>query len=290
MTSSLQILHDQTDAEKTFLEVAHAGHSVWQSRQWVETTQSYTGLVPRGIHLTVGKGNLRSEIGNASRIELIGPTISLIIAEKALPVRTDIMPGLQSSCGLFLEGDPPRELAEARELLVNIARKSGPILVKQGCTRAIGRLLDPLPNELVGTAGTMVADARALDITGLVLSTFHSESAILQNRRPSVRAVIAAKRAWSAIHEAPGGNHTLSNLACECGISPSSLSAAFRATYSISIGEHLATSRLDLARALLESGHSLTAAAFACGYSRSRFHEAFVTRFGRTPGQIAKCL
>lgn len=288
MTSGLRILHDQTDATNSFTEIAHAAHSVWQSRQRVEVAQSYNGIIPQGIHLTVGTGNLRSVIDGMATIELIGPTITLIVANEPLPVHTVIMPGMQSACGLVLLGAMPIKLVQAHALVTDIACKCGPVLAKQGCTRAVARLLDPLPENLVGTAGAMVADARALDIAGLVLATFQQDNLTVQNRGPSLRAVRAAKQAWSSIHETPGESHTLSNLACACGVSASSLSAGFRATYAISIGEHLAASRLDLARALLESGHSLTCAAFACGYSRSRFHEAFTSRFGSTPGQVAR--
>jgi len=77
---------------------------------------------------------------------------------------------------------------------------------------------------------------------------------------------------------------TLAELASLCGLSVRQLTRGFRASRGRSIGEHIASSRIDLARQMLAGEQSVKAVAYSLGFaSPSSFCFAFRRATGHTP-------
>ncbi|MET0178987.1 MAG: helix-turn-helix transcriptional regulator, partial [Novosphingobium sp.] len=80
---------------------------------------------------------------------------------------------------------------------------------------------------------------------------------------------------------------TLDELARLCSVSSRQLTRGFRGSRGCSIGEYIATSRIDLAKRLLGSADSIKAIAFQLGFtSPSSFSFAFRRATGSTPRQF----
>jgi AraC family transcriptional regulator len=85
------------------------------------------------------------------------------------------------------------------------------------------------------------------------------------------------------VREAP----TLAELAGLCRLSVRQLTRGFRASRGCSIGDHVASSRLDHAKHLLAAGQSIKAVAYSLGFaSPSGFCFAFRRATGQTPRQF----
>ena len=77
---------------------------------------------------------------------------------------------------------------------------------------------------------------------------------------------------------------TLVELAKVCNLSVRHLSRAFRASRGCSIGDHIARSRIELAKRLLASDESIKSIAISMGFSSaSYFSHAFRRATGQTP-------
>jgi AraC family transcriptional regulator len=80
---------------------------------------------------------------------------------------------------------------------------------------------------------------------------------------------------------------TLAELADLCKLSVRQLTRGFRVSRGCSIGEHVARSRLEHAKQLLESDQSVKAIAYSLGFSSpSSFSYAFRRLLGETPRQF----
>jgi AraC family transcriptional regulator len=120
------------------------------------------------------------------------------------------------------------------------------------------------------------------------------------------QVAIELGRYWSAIKEAPpagglaawrirliderlrevGATPTLNELAALCNLSVRQLTRGFRASCSRSIGDHVAQCRIDAAKRMLASDHSVKEIAYSTGFaSPSSFTVAFRRATGETPRQ-----
>ena len=80
---------------------------------------------------------------------------------------------------------------------------------------------------------------------------------------------------------------TLSELAMLCNMSVRQLTRAFRASRGLSIGDHVAQSRIDTAKRLLTTDESVKGVAYSLGFaSPSSFSFAFRRATGQTPREF----
>ena len=80
---------------------------------------------------------------------------------------------------------------------------------------------------------------------------------------------------------------TLGELAALCNLSPRQLTRGFRASRGCSIGDHIAQTRIDMAKRHLATPQSIKEIAFALGFaSPSSFAYAFRRATGATPRQF----
>lgn len=100
----------------------------------------------------------------------------------------------------------------------------------------------------------------------------------------------AVDRARDVMAADPAAHHTLASIARAAGLSISALKRDFQQEFDISPIGFLRERRLQLGRALIErDGHSVAAAAYACGYDHpGNFAQAFRRRFGMTPSQLRR--
>jgi AraC family transcriptional regulator len=94
------------------------------------------------------------------------------------------------------------------------------------------------------------------------------------------------RRIDERLHQ-PGAPPALEELAALCNMSPRQLTRGFRASRGHSIGDHIAQTRIDMAKRHLATAQSVKEIAFALGFaSPSSFAFAFRRATGSTPRQF----
>jgi AraC-like DNA-binding protein len=85
----------------------------------------------------------------------------------------------------------------------------------------------------------------------------------------------------------PAGPHSLASLAAHVAMSPFAFARVFRELVGVPPHRYLMRARLKRARALLESGTSVTAACYAAGFNNlSHFIRTFRAHFGTAPSEV----
>jgi AraC-like DNA-binding protein len=80
------------------------------------------------------------------------------------------------------------------------------------------------------------------------------------------------------------GCPTIQSIAEEFGISPTKLKSNFKIFYGKSVFQYFQQERMELAKKMIESGHSIADAGFKIGYSNlSKFSSAYKKHFGFNP-------
>ena len=94
------------------------------------------------------------------------------------------------------------------------------------------------------------------------------------------------RRASQMIHSRLNDDLTLTELATECGLSPSHFARAFKRTFGIPAHQYLIQQRVEMARSLLlHSDQSLLSIALECGFTdQSAFNRTFRSLIGAPPG------
>jgi AraC family transcriptional regulator len=96
---------------------------------------------------------------------------------------------------------------------------------------------------------------------------------------------IAAAR--ELMDASPARHHSLPNLASHVAMSPFAFARVFRELVGLPPHRYLVRVRLQRARALLESGTSVTAACYASGFNNlSHFIRTFRAHFGVAPSKV----
>uniref|UniRef100_UPI003CC7FFD6 GlxA family transcriptional regulator n=1 Tax=Nocardia wallacei TaxID=480035 RepID=UPI003CC7FFD6 len=109
-------------------------------------------------------------------------------------------------------------------------------------------------------------------------SQFSVASRTPRPRRDELRTVLESVLADPAAH------HSLSAMAARAGVSGRHLTRLFRDELSTTPAAFVESARLEAARAMLESGESVTAAAHRCGLgSDESLRRAFLRHLGVTP-------
>lgn len=152
---------------------------------------------------------------------------------------------------------------------------AGPVAIE--VTPLLALLLDRLTDESLTAGSRSLTERMVLD----VLAPSEHELFLQQPRSDLLRPVAAA------LTEDPADPRTLSAWAEELGVSPRTVTRAFRAETGLSFARWQAVLRAQRAVLLLAQGAGLEQAAEAVGYrSASAFGVAFRRTTGRTPGQF----
>lgn len=140
-------------------------------------------------------------------------------------------------------------------------------------------LLEP---DLRGDAVSRLRDESvALDLVAEAVATLEPPTGAAALRRTEA---LQLTRARDLIEARLSTDLAVAALAGELAIGVSALQRLFRVSQGCSVYEYIRDRRLDQARALLEQGRSVTAAAEAAGYSSpANFATAFRRKFGMTP-------
>jgi transcriptional regulator GlxA family with amidase domain len=97
-------------------------------------------------------------------------------------------------------------------------------------------------------------------------------------RTPILRAV------FDAVAADPAGEHSIPKLAAQASVSPRHLTRLFHEELGTTPAKYVESVRFDSAKAALEGGHTITAAAERAGYgSPESLRRAFVSRLGVSP-------
>ena len=94
------------------------------------------------------------------------------------------------------------------------------------------------------------------------------------------------RRASQMIHAHLNDDVSLTDLATECGLSPSHFARAFKRSFGIPAHQYLIQQRVEMARnLLLHSDESLLSIALQCGFTdQSAFNRTFRSLIGAAPG------
>ncbi|GAA0383265.1 GlxA family transcriptional regulator [Microbispora corallina] len=103
----------------------------------------------------------------------------------------------------------------------------------------------------------------------------------LRGPRPQTPALRAV---FDAVAADPAGDHAVPRLAARAGMSPRHLSRLFQSEVGMSPAKYVELIRFDAAKAMLDAGHSVTAAAERAGFGSSEsLRRAFVQHVGIPP-------
>jgi len=95
-------------------------------------------------------------------------------------------------------------------------------------------------------------------------------------------------RAHALLENRYSDTWSVQSLAQAAGLNEKRLQAGFQALYGCTVHERLTRIRLDVARAMLASGHSVTVTAHATGFANvSHFSKVFRSNLGVSPRQWA---
>ncbi|WP_404376200.1 AraC family transcriptional regulator [Vreelandella aquamarina] len=133
----------------------------------------------------------------------------------------------------------------------------------------------------------LVWQGLALQLIGLGLPepspTFPEHSGLSARDRRRLAAL------HSRIAQHPAEPYSLTALAKEAAMSPSSLRQKFRACYGCALFDYIRQARLQQAYKSLLQGHSVQQAAHSCGYRHaSNFSTAFKRHFGIAPHALQR--
>lgn len=145
---------------------------------------------------------------------------------------------------------------------------------------------DMLSGRWQGTLQHLLCQGLSLQLLSHGLASFDSLPAPSSGLCPRDRLML--ERVREHLHQQPGDEHDLTELARLACMSSSSLRSKFRALYGETVFGYLRNRRLDQARQLLEQGWQIQQAAHHVGYRHaSNFATAFRQRFGHAPRETA---
>nr|WP_289109918.1 AraC family transcriptional regulator [uncultured Halomonas sp.] len=133
----------------------------------------------------------------------------------------------------------------------------------------------------------LVWQGLALQLIGLGLP--ERLTALPEHKRLSTRDRHCLTALHSRIAQHPAEPYSLTALAKEAAMSPSSLRQKFRACYGCTLFDYIRQVRLEQAHASLRQGHSVQHTAHRCGYRHaSNFSSAFKRHFGVSPHELQR--
>jgi AraC-like DNA-binding protein len=133
----------------------------------------------------------------------------------------------------------------------------------------------------------LVWQGLALQLIGLGLP--ECQTALPEHKRLSTRDRHCLTSLHARITQHPAEPYSLTALAKEAAMSPSSLRQKFRACYGCTLFDYIRQVRLEQAHASLRQGHSVQHTAHRCGYRHaSNFSSAFKRHFGVSPHELQR--
>ncbi|ATC63098.1 hypothetical protein CMV30_03515 [Nibricoccus aquaticus] len=174
-----------------------------------------------------------------------------------------------------LSGDVRREIF--REVVLEMGRERALTAAARMAMESVRRC------PLAGACRMLVLAARCHDLLVEFITAGEARpTALMSETETRVRAAAAALE--RRIEETP----LLEALACEAGLSETTLKRGFRQVFGTTVFEHLRRLRMESARELLQSGEAtVIEAATMVGYSNpSNFASAFRRQFGMNPKEF----
>ena len=155
-----------------------------------------------------------------------------------------------------------------------------PVLADPGLARDIRRLHE----ELETTTPTLATEERMLH---LVRSLIFRHGALPRSDAEAASAMVVRK-ARAYLEENYSAPIRVRDLSRVCGMSPWHLIRCFRDSVGVPPHAYLTGVRASRARDLLRRGHTVSSAAYACGFSdQSHLTRTFKKVYGITPGAYA---
>jgi AraC-like DNA-binding protein len=201
---------------------------------------------------------------------------------------TGIHPASQRlrSVNLSLTGPEAAGDPQAVDLVARAMRGRGKRLRPWRVPNHLARALDGmLASGWQGALQTMLREGVALQLLAHALDAFtdpHADPPL-----PASRDRQLLERVRERLHDCPGEDHTLEDLARLACMSVSTLRTKFLAAYGCSVFAWLRQRRLEVARDRLAQGWSVQQAAQFVGYRHAtNFATAFRARYGVAPRDV----
>lgn len=133
-----------------------------------------------------------------------------------------------------------------------------------------------------GCLQRLLNEGLALQLLAYGLSAISKDGRNAPSLNPRDRSLL--KRVRDYLHQEPGADHSLHELAQLACMSPSALRQKFQHAYGLSVMGYLRLRRMELARQYLEQGWRVQDAAHYVGYRHaSNFATAYRQHFGVSP-------
>ncbi|AZC27227.1 helix-turn-helix transcriptional regulator [Pseudomonas sessilinigenes] len=188
--------------------------------------------------------------------------------------------------GLNLALNSPEDLPDAQlaQRLHDALRRGGSQMTCHSLPLHVRQAIDDLGNgRWHGSLQQLLCQGVALQLLAHTLAGLSAGETQGGALTPRDRQLL--ERVRERLYQAPGEEHSLTELAQLACMSSSSLRSKFRAAYGQTVFGYLRGRRLDVAYAQLQQGWSVQQAAHFVGYRHaSNFTTAFRQRFGIAPG------
>lgn len=255
---------------------------VWYSRSTTAGPRSLTTTVEAGLHLASGIANIDSSGRSGARFRTDGATFALMYIDAKETFATQVAAGPSRCVGMHLpdsliDGEAARIAERLRQMDATLIQRITPAIVDVAY-----RLCAPLPAAYGEPARRLVLAARGLEL----LAAAHAVLVGSKHREPAGRQLRIARDATAYINENLSEVISLAALGRAVAASPRSLTEAFRTAHGETIAAYVTRRRMETAAAMLRGGQSISAVAFAVGYSPNAFSSAFRRYYGLSPREF----
>lgn len=236
--------------------------------------------MPPGLHLGCGIARLSTHAQGVGGFFADGPSINALRCIEDVTFSSRLEPGESRSCGLWLA---PAQILQASDAVRDLSDAMGPsnglIATSRIPARIVARLCAPIDPWFQGAPRELALEARGLELIATALMWLRCEPE--RSEKACLPQVLKTRDLLEARLTDPP---SLAEVSRTVALNERSLTAAFRATFGVSIAAYVTTRRLDIAAGLLEGGASPGEAARTVGYRTTHLAVAFKRRFGVSPG------
>jgi AraC family transcriptional activator of mtrCDE len=254
------------------------------------------------LHMTIDENE--SVVAGPGAMLIVPPerlqhlaTSSQVLTDKeaydvCIPVRDGMLvvdatdgkePTLRIACGAVMP-DPTGSYG----LLENLTR---PVVEDLSDSPVVAAAFTALLEEVAAPKeGTRALTSALMKACLVVLLRRHLETSRIAGTAPALFQDVRLSRAIAAILNHPAGDHSVTGLAKEAGMSRSAFAREFKTAVGVTPMDFVAHVRLSLAhRLLLSTGMAIEGIAAAVGFnSRSHFSRLFREHYGSDPSSFRR--
>lgn len=253
-------------------------------------TSTHEGYISRSLTIALSLDGATREclIGTSTKFLFRPGSAAMVAVVDPAPQGGTIGAGMRSRC-LLIRANPEDMADEELAERVDQALRSTSVTPFSISPRAYALANELFSPGLPGGAGRLLTESCALELLArspLFITEAEDQGAAPVTRRDRERMMIVR----DALMADPGGEHHLSDLARQAGVSVTALKTKFTAVFGQPVFAFLRDIRLEQARRGLErEGWTVAQASYHAGYRHpTSFGFAFRRKFGLTPKDLRR--